>query len=168
MSKTKKPRKAYRPRPLINTIEAATVRSMKLTDAERELLINPVWDSFAMLRRGEIDNPNFIHLGDMLNVAVALTQPGIGLLPDHVEKWHKAMDVIADIAQRRREGKSWTCHAHELATLQEAIEYHDIQLMYASAQDVCKATQKVDRNIKGARSGSPGKFHIRTALPEAA
>lgn len=165
VSRSSKPRKKYKPRPLINTIEAATARAAKLTDSERHLLIDPVWASFDLLRRSETSATEFIHLCDCLNVAVALTQPGINLLPDHVEKFNAGIDTLGGIADRRMAGKSWTCYAHELATLQEALEFHEIQLRYASAQDVCKATQKVDRAIKGANSGSPGKFHIRATLP---
>jgi hypothetical protein len=165
MAKPKKPRnKRHVPRPLINPLKMAMTLAGKLTDAEREELIKPVKQCFDLLRQGKWNNAQFKHIADVFNIAQALASPGFNLLNDHIDKFDTAQEVLKAIAERRGQGKGWTCYAHELAAIATGIEFHEIQLEYASAGELARATRHVDNVLKGARSGSPGKDHIHTVL----
>lgn len=164
MASNKKPRKKHKQRDLLNPIAAASRMAGKLTDAERLMLINPVWECFAKLRQGKPAFEDFKHLVDCMNVAMALTMPGMNLLPDHRDKFSAAQDALQALGTRWGNGGSWTCYAAELEAIRTGIEYHDIQLQFASAGEVTRATQVVDNQIKGAVSGSPGKNHLHINL----
>lgn len=173
MSKLKKPRnKKYQgPRTLIDPMATAQRRAAKLTVLEQQTLLNPVKACFAALRAGTITPDEFKHLADCFNIAQALMLPEIvagGLLPDHADKFDAAHEALRAIATRKTAGGSWTCYAQELRALETGMYFHALQLGFASANELARATQKVDNILKGARSGSASARHFYTDLSKVA
>lgn len=147
-----------------NPIRVAINRAAVLTADEKSRLLDPIYDCFDQLRRGELDPVSFKHLADEFNVAEALTMPGFNLLPDHKDKFDAAQDALRAVAERRNAGGSWTCYPQEIAAIDLALEFHGIQLDYVSAGELARATKWVDDILRGAKSGSPGKGHFHTAF----
>lgn len=165
----KKRNKKYRPATrLVNPILEAMNRASKLTAPEKKVLTDMLDNCFDLLRRGEWDPEEFKRLADVFNLAQVLTRPGFGLLPDHIEKFSNAQDVLAALAVRRSQGKGWTCYAQELAPLSLAIEFHTIQLDFVSVGELERAAKTVVNFHEGAQSGSVGRGHIVSNLDEVA
>ncbi|HEV2612524.1 MAG TPA: hypothetical protein VGU61_19840 [Noviherbaspirillum sp.] len=165
MASNKKPRKKYvKKRDLIDPIRSAIMRATKLRPFEKAMLLDPIWESFEKLKKGEWKNEDFKFMADCLNVAQALTLPGIGLLPDHMDKFDAAHHALQQLSARRNATGKWLAKGDELRTIEVGIEFHAIQIDFVSAGELAKATQRVDDILKGAVSGSPGKGHIHTVL----
>lgn len=165
MAGNSKPRKPYRKKhKLVDNISHAAKLAGKLTPAERSLLIDPVWKCYDDLRKGSASNATLVHLRDVFNIAQLLAVD-FGLLPDHLEKFYDAQTAILAVCERRAAGGSFTCYATELAALKTGIEFHDIQLEFASAGELARATMTADRKIRGAMAGSPGKNYRNIELP---
>lgn len=170
MSKTKKPRKAYRARPVYNPLTVAIPRVALLTPAQRTSLIAPALEALARLKDGSFSVYDFNELCSMNNIAYALTLPGIGLLPDHEEKWDASRECLAALVERRNATSKWLAKGDELAAIELAIEFYGIQLDYASLHDMQKAQTEVNNKIAGGRSakGAELERYKRFDIVEAA
>lgn len=165
MAGNKKPRKPHRvKRKIVNTMEYASILAGVLGAKERALLIDPVKECFDRLRKGEFTNAHYRHLRDVFNIAEALTEPGTGIFPDHVDKFIAAQAALHAVGNRRAAGGSWTCYADELAAIATGLEFHEHQLKFASAGDMTRATIKADQFVQSTRKGSTGKKHFHTIL----
>jgi hypothetical protein len=170
MAGNKKPRKKMNHNKRISLDPAgyAIRLAAKLTDAERALLMNPVKECFGRLRFGGFTVTDYKHLADTFNVAQSLTMPGIGLLPDHADKFRAAHMALKDLGERYNAGRNWAARGEELRAIETGIEFHEIQLQFASAGELTRATQEVDRALKGVLSGSKSRNIFTTELREAA
>lgn len=167
MAGNKKPRKPHKQRQLnCDPLRRAMIGAGKLNADEAKLLIDPVKECFDALLRGAWTNADFAHLVDCLNVAEVLAGPGFNLLPDHAHKFEAAQQALAGLAARAVATHSRTCYATELAAVTLAIEFHEIQLEFASAGEVARATLVVDRFKRGAAQGNRSKNQLHTTLPD--
>lgn len=133
----------------INTFAVAATRAQKLTEPEQTKIMGLVNQCFDAMRKGTWRAPEWNTLADMLNTAAAFAYPGFNLLNDHIGKFHAAMDVMNAIAARLEVGKSWTCYAEEIKTMETAIEFFGYQIQFASRGEYFRAIDygrnKVDK-----------------------
>lgn len=158
MAKIKKKRtKKYTPRDEMNPIAVAMNCVAKLSFEEQCRLMQPVNASFARLRSGEAREEEWEVLNEMLDLAKALTMPGIArLLPDHKDKFDAGAQVLESLADRVLERDTWTCYADELAAVEDALEHYCIQIQFASRNEMNKALLHVRHKNRG--------WHARQAL----
>lgn len=151
-------------RVITNPVQHAILRAAKLTPAEVKLMVDPIKEDIQALRTGKFNNTMFKHLADSFNVAQALTEPGIGLLPDHIDKFTAVHHALDALAKRKTSHGSWVAKTDELRTIETGIEFHEIQLEYASAGELSNAALIVHRRIQGALQGNQRADHIHTIL----
>jgi hypothetical protein len=143
----------------VNTIEVAMSRAAKLNFEEQANVMGVVNMCFDEMKKGTWRVPEWNTLADTLNVAAALASP-FNIIADHIEKFHDAMEVMGAIAERVNQGKSWTCYAEEIKTMEVAIEFFCYQIQFASKGEYFGAIDYARRKVAGAVSGSPGKADV--------
>lgn len=156
MGRNAKPRKAYRPRPVVaDPVEHAIARAGLLHRRQRLDLALPTQASLQAMRTGTGRWPEWRNLADALNVAEALSQDGIA--SDRLDEIRTAQHALAALHQRVEAGGPWTLRGPELTALQLAVELHGIQLKLASQGEVANAIERVQRRTKGALAGNVGR-----------
>lgn len=152
-----RPRVQHLNRKDVDPVLTAISHSLKLTEKERKQCIEPGRQAFDILRQGKATVDDVFEIVDSLNIAMQLTNPGIGLLPDHREKFSAAMDACVELSKRVEASGKWTCYAHELTAIDVGLEFYAIQLDFVSGGELKLAYTRMNNKIRGARSGSANK-----------
>ena len=156
MPANRKPRKQYRPRerdhdPVLLAINRAAL----FTPQERSDLFAPVRDALDALRRGQGAPEVWRRLVDALHIAEALMELRIGNnLANDIDA---ALCHVAALQQRVRAGRGWTLYAHELASLDYAVDVYGAQLQVCSLGEHLQAEERVRRRAHAALTKPPGK-----------
>lgn len=116
----------------INNVEVALSRAAKLSHEDQCRIMAVVNTCFDEMKKGTWRVPEWNCLADTLNLAAALASPGFNLLNDHIEKFHKAMDRMNDVAERVANGHGWTANAQEINAMEKAVEFFCYQIQFAS------------------------------------
>lgn len=154
MPRSRRPRKAYRPRaqeydPVLLAINRAALFSAE----ERASRWRPARDALDALRRGQGTPDHWRNLVDALHVAEALMEQRIGNnLANDIDA---ALVHLAALQQRVRAGRGWTLYAHELASLDYAVDAYGAQLQVCSTGEHLQAIERVSRRMRAALSGGP-------------
>lgn len=111
---------------------------------------------FDEMKKGTWRTPEWNTLADTLNIAAALASP-FNICSDHIDKFHRAMDRMADVAKRVQDGYGWDANAQEINSMEKAIEFFCYQVQLCSRGEYFRAIDYARNKVQGAQSGSPGK-----------
>ncbi len=127
MGRTAKPRRAYRPRPVIaDTVETAIARAGLLPGSTLQALRAAIIAALDGLRTGTGQWPAWCSMADALNVAEQLAADGIA--SNHAATIAAAQSVLADLHARLAEGAPWTLRAAELdiVDIEELVQHYGL------------------------------------------
>lgn len=122
----------------INNIEVALSRAAKLTLEDQGRIMAIVNLCFDEMKAGTWRAPEWNTLADTLNVAAALASP-FNICSDHIDKFHKAMEKMADVAERVKAGYGWQPNAQEINAMEKAVEFFCYQIQFASRGEYFRA-----------------------------
>lgn len=137
MPGNKKPRKAYRPKPVLrNVIHGAILGATTLTEAERHEIIGPSKAHLEKTPALGFSEKAFIDLNTTMHAGLAIEASGIvkGLKAE----FEAAIELLNGIHDQCVRGQNWKAkrfQAEELAQLHAALDLHDFQLQQLSATE---------------------------------
>ncbi|MCG2586549.1 hypothetical protein [Massilia sp. TS11] len=142
MANSKKPRKAYRPRPVsVNAAEWAVAGACCFTASMVADLIEPVRAAYDKLRQGQatVDDWNTLVQALNLGEALAVARIGAELMPF----LHAGMAALQAVAERRAAGRSSVCTGAELTTIYDAMSWYRSQLRICTQAEYSRAIKSV-------------------------
>lgn len=164
MAANKRPRKAYRPRPVyLNAHDIAMnrVHELQRDDVQMQLDIVEraiVERAIVEFGRGIDCDEHWRSLADATNMAEQLMLAGIGSGSDATRVVTAAQHALRDVMQRRRgtDGKpgSWTLYAAELDALLWLQALHRTQLQRCDFGEYEQALDTARNKISQARAGN--------------
>lgn len=155
MPATRKPRKAYRPRPLdCDPVETAIARACLMPPKQRGTLAQHVQAAFDAFRTGHGTLELWRVLADHLNVAEALSE--LSIVNDQADAFTAAQQALAAVHARREAGRSWTLYPAEITTLDDAVWLHTVQLQHATQGEMQRAIDAAARRTAQALAGNAG------------
>ena len=154
MGRTAKPRKAHRPRALVNPLHRAMVGVQLLSTKDVAGQVHIARTALAELGRGHDTATHWRSLADTANMAESLAAIGIGSGGDAQRVIHQAQRALADIHQRTRQRGTLALYAHEVDALQWLISLHRVQLTACSYSEFDTAFNATRQRIAQARAGN--------------
>lgn len=154
MGRTAKPRKAYRPRPLVNPLQRALTGVQTLAAADVQGQVRIARHALAELGRGRDTAHHWRSLADTANMAESLAALGIGGGADAQRVIHQAQQALAHIQGRLQHGSSRALYASEIDALQWLISLHHLQLQACSYAEFDRAFNATRERIAQARAGN--------------
>lgn len=162
MSKSKPPRKAYRPKPRVANSVAMAIESASLLQRSAvQHVIDDCRLAFDRLKR-QIDPDSACRtLATALNISEQLTALGIASDAESRQAITAALDTIASLYDRGQ----WTMHAADIKAIDEGMVRHFAQLRVCSRREYDTALQTANRVCYQARLGnhSPRARLLRNA-----
>lgn len=156
MPTPKKPRKAYRARPVFaDPVECVIAHAGRLPTEQRNALVRPVEQAFEAMRRGTGGWPAWCGMADAMNVAEALAHGGIA--SDRMPEIQAAQAALHAVHSRVNAGGSWTLRAAEIGALEFGVDLHRIQATLCSQGEMAAAITSVQRKASQALKGNAGK-----------
>lgn len=146
MATSKKPRKAYRPKPVrIDPVGHVLTGMMSLGKVGDELIMLRLKNhgALAALTQGRASAEDFKMLIAALNMTEALMMQKLGA--EYSPELKAGQDALQEIGQRRRKLGRFVLKAEEMKALNLAMELHDAQL------DICTVAQ-IERAIYTVRN----------------
>jgi hypothetical protein len=147
--RSSKPRKAYRPRLRdYDPVSLAINRAALLTDQERHDTFTPVRQALSALRQAKGSADCWRCLVNALHIAEALMEQRIGNnLANDIDA---ALCHLAALQMRVQAGRGWTLYAHELASIDYAVDAYGAQLQVCSTGEQLQAIERVRRRTRAA------------------
>lgn len=149
MSKSKKPRKQYRPKPVTQHgglvaiamchargENASTLKADQVTD-----LGVAYWLSFENLRTGSANEESWSCVACALNVGMVLTEKGIGA--EYEQDLVKALDGLFRAQIRSKKSGNWRLDGEALRDVEHALQIHDQQMEIAKRWEVTAAMNTI-------------------------
>lgn len=132
MSRSKKPRKAYRPRQIaVNTLELALHRAAKPAATDRAEVLGVLRKAIQALREGVATEHQWSIAAGAVTVALAIERHGVVRgLREHLKSAERHLQDVHDRALRNGGGR-WvqvTLYYQELDALQTFMELHAFQV----------------------------------------
>ena len=157
MGTNKKPRKAYRPRPVDPgaTIVAMCSAAKLPQDKVRKALAG-IEGALLDLQRGIEPEFKLRVLSDMLNVAEQLARLGICSDEESCQVIGEGQLTVARLCEQHAATGSWTMRAADIAALREAMIRHCIQLQHCSHREYESSLDAVERIVSQALAGNAG------------
>lgn len=154
MGRTAKPRKAYRPRPLVDPVQRAItgVRALEVRDVAGQVHIART--ALSELGRGVDAWRHWRSLADTANMAESLAALRIGAGEHAAGVIRGAQQALADICSRMQQGRSHALHHHEVDALQWLVSLHRLQLAACSYAEFERAFQATRERVAQARAGN--------------
>lgn len=130
MSRSHKPRKAYRPRQIaINTLEIALHRAAKPAPADRAEVLNILRLAAKALREGVATELQWSIVAGGVDVAKAIERQGIVRgLAEHLASAESSLQAIYDRAMATGTWKPTALHYYELDAVQTFVDLHVFQV----------------------------------------
>lgn len=149
MANNKKPRKKYRPRPLIKDTIAwalAGVTTMQHSSRGTQLAKQVLHsDAMAALCQGKATKSDMDTLIHMHNACEALWQAGFGT--EYAEVLIRGKVALLDVAERGVKMGRFVLRSAERQALNDLLELYDAQLEVASVRDVARADAQAMHEI---------------------
>ena len=151
MSRSKKPRKAYRPRPITaDTMALATHFAAKPSVADRAEVLGILRQAVQALREGVATEHQWSVAAGSVTVALAIERQGIvrGLM-GHLKTAEQALQDIYDRALRTGGGR-WvrvTLYYQELDALQTFMDLHAFQVKQLGRAEFLAAIDAAEKHI---------------------
>lgn len=160
MSRSRKPRKAYRPGHVDNDpVGLAMAMAAKLDAAQLPGMLARIQERLDAFRTGCGNAEHWAALADSLNVAEGLAE--LGIAADHTDTFARGQQALADVYGRAHgPRKSWTLFGPELQALDDALFVHGVQLQHCSQGELQKAVATVRRRMYEALKGNGGRGAI--------
>lgn len=153
MSTNKKPRKAYRPRPVTaNTMAVALHLAAKPQRADREDVLGILRASVKALREGSATDHDWSVAAGAIEVARAIERRGIVRgLHEHIATTDAALGAIYARALRKG-GGHWrqapTLYFDELDALTTFVGLHDYQMRQLSRAEMLAAIEEAQKHTR--------------------
>lgn len=147
MANNKKPRKRYRPKPVIADPVNYVVNGFKpvlQSHALRVKLINH--GSLLALTRGQGTRTDWEYICAALNVAIVLAEQGVG--EDYYDEIKAAMQAHAQCGKRYFKGQSFGYTGEQLNAVNLGLEVHDAQIDTVTVAQMEKAHLEVAKRIQ--------------------
>lgn len=130
MSRSHKPRKAYRPRQIaVNTLEIALHRAAKPAPADRGEVLGILIQAAKALREGVATEMQWSIIAGGVDVAKAIEQQGIVRgLAGHLASAEASLQAIYDRAMATGTWKPTALHYYELDAVQTFVDLHVFQV----------------------------------------
>lgn len=154
MSKSKKPRKAYKPRQVsqhgglvaiamchARGENASVLKADQVTD-----LGVAYWLSLENLRAGDANEESWSCLACALNVALVLCEKGIGA--EHEQLLVSALDGCFRAKTRSNKSGNFRLDGDALRDIETALHVHDQQMQIAKRWEVTEAMQTIYKRLK--------------------
>ena len=157
MGATKKPRKAYRPKPVhYNQVQRSAEAAALIPRSEVARVMAGVREAFEAFRRCEQPGFYWRSMADALNLAESLANEGICSDSDSLGIIAGGQSALASVAERHVAVGSWALRAEEMAALSDALDRHELQLQFASMGEYERAIERTKRRISQALAGNAG------------
>lgn len=154
MSKSKKPRKAYRPRPVhLNNITRVLENVALLDRHEIAKATAGVDQAFDLFRQAVEPAHHWRVMADALNVAETMSDGGICSDAASLQLILDGQDVLARVAEQRAACGSWALRAADMQTLRDALDRHHLQLTFISVSEYERAIASTRARVEAARNG---------------
>ncbi|MCX7279655.1 MAG: hypothetical protein NTZ15_20475, partial [Burkholderiales bacterium] len=135
--------------------DLATSRAALLLPQQKASLTRPVTAALHNLRCCTEPWPAWCNLADALNVAEQLALRNIA--SDRLPEIQAGQKIMHDIYHRQDERGTWAMRAHELDTLDFALQLHTIQLGLCTQGELKDSIQAVQRRVQQALAGNAPK-----------
>lgn len=157
MSRSRKPRKAYRPGRLdTDPMGLAMTMAAKLDATQLPGMLQRIQARLDAFRTGSGNGEHWAALADSLNVAEGLAE--LGIAADHTDTFERGQQALAAVHGRAHgPRKSWTLRGPELQALDDALFVHGVQLQHCSQGELHKAVATVRRRMQQALKGNGGR-----------
>jgi hypothetical protein len=130
MSRNKKPRKPYRPRPVTaDTMALAKHHACKPERADIDDIVSVINAAWTALRQGVATQRQWTILGGTLQAAVSIHELGVVRdIDGHLRNAEQALQTVHDRAMRTGQWQPTPLYFHELDTISIFIDLHTYQL----------------------------------------
>lgn len=151
MTTNKKPRKAYRPRPItLDTMKLARQQAAQLPVADRAEILGMLRQAIQALREGVANELQWSIAAGAVALALAIEHQGIVRgMHGHFKAVEQALQDIYDRAMRTGGGR-WirvTLYYTELDTLQTFLELHTFQLQQLGRAEFLAAIGHAQKRV---------------------
>lgn len=149
MSRSHKPRKAYRPRPIaLDTMAIALGGAAKPSQADREQLLQMVRTPVKALREGVATELQWAIVAGAAALAKAIEAQGIVRgLAEHWASAEAALQGIYTRAMAAGEWKPTALYYQELDALQAFVDLYTFQIGQLSRDEISKAARLAERQV---------------------
>lgn len=150
MSRSHKPRKAYRPRLIaLNTLEIALHRAAKPAAADREEVLNMLRQAAQALREGVATELQWSIIAGAVDEAKAIEHQGIVRgLSEHLNTATQALQAVYDRAMASGQWKPTALHYYELDAVQTFVDLHTFQVNQLGRAEFLAAIDAAQAHIK--------------------
>lgn len=153
MAANKKPRKAYKPKPVITNPLAYVIESMTpIAEHESYLVDLKIKNNMAMslLMRGMATKEDMNTLIAMHNIVEALCRMKFG--QEYRDYLIRGKAALLDLCGRGKSSNKFICRAEEIQALNDLMELHDAQMDVATIKDLEKALAIATSDIVNKRA----------------
>ncbi len=137
-----------------NPFGLASVAVAYITDAQRAAIMRPLYVACDCLRYDLAVKDDWNLLSDSANISIELISLGICTDAPSVEIIHRGLDMLGKIATRFHAWGKLQATRSEIDAIEEAVERHEIQLLYTSRLDMCEALLRLDKLKRQARKSA--------------
>lgn len=157
MSRSIKPRKAYRARRVDgDPVGLAMAMAAKLDPLQLPGMLAGMQARLDAFRTGHGNAEHWAALADALNVAEAMTS--LNIASDHIETFERGQQALAAVHGRAHGTlQSWTLRGPELQALDYALFVHSVQLRHCSQGELQQAVNRVRRRVAQDLVGNAGR-----------
>lgn len=150
MSRSPKPRKAYRPRLIaVNTLEIALHRAAKPAAADREEVLNMLRQAAKALREGVATELQWSIVAGAVDVAKAIEHQGIVRgLSEHLNTATQALQAVYDRTMASGQWKPTALYYYELDAVQTFVDLHTFQINQLGRAEFLAAIDTAQADIK--------------------
>ena len=150
MSRSHKPRKAYRPRLIaVNTLEIALHRAANPAAADHEEVLNMLRQAAQALREGVATELQWSIIAGAVDVAKAIEHQGIVRgLSEHLNTATQALQAVYDRAMASGQWKPTALHYYELDAVQTFVDLHTFQVNQLGRAEFLAAVDAAQAHIK--------------------
>lgn len=166
MPASKRPRKAYRPRPVLaNAATRAMNTCTRLTADEVAQAQDPLDEAFDSLDAGTGSAEQWAIVVDAMNVAEALAAERICSDEASRQTIAAAQQALARLHRQHQVLGSWVLWPEDRVALADGVELHRLQLSLCAYSEYRRAIDGVIRRMRGARAGNvaPGTTILEAA-----
>lgn len=119
---------------------------------QRAAYLDPCTEAFDALRAGRAGEEAWSLIAETVHVAEELANAGIVSDRKAVFAW--ALGALGAIWRRVQATSCWTLRGPEIAALQEAIDFHRIQLEHCTQGELFQASRRYGERMRQARAGN--------------
>lgn len=165
MSRSHKPRKAYRPRPIaINTLEIALHRAAKPAPADRKEVLDMLRSAHKALREGVATELQWSIVAGGVDVAKAIEHQGIVRgLGEHLATAEAALQAVYDRSTASGTWQPSAMYYQELDAVQTFVDLHAFQVNQLGRAEFLAAVDSAASQVR-AKGGKVTVAHDLSRL----